>query len=82
MHVSFSEAGLGYFAMASFLFLVLTAIVHIAFANAVNRDAHNLARNGSQTALVGPTMWTVATWVGGVFVASAYWIIHHSSLSR
>jgi hypothetical protein len=82
MHISFSDAGFGYFAMASLLFVILTAFVHIAFANAVNRDAQNLARAGILTALVGPTMWTVATLLGGVYVACAYWIIHHSSLSR
>jgi hypothetical protein len=82
MHISFSDAGFGYFAMASLLFVALTFIVHVAFANAVNRDAHNLEKTGIHTALVGPTMWTVATLVGGVFVACAYWLIHHSSLSR
>jgi hypothetical protein len=82
MHISLSDLGSGYFLTGFLLFLGLTLLVHIAFANAVNRDAHNLSRSGIQTALVGPTMWTIATLVGGVFVACAYWIVHHSSLSR
>ncbi|HEV3235437.1 MAG TPA: hypothetical protein VGZ25_00515 [Gemmataceae bacterium] len=82
MHISFPDAGFGYFAMASLLFVTLTFIVHVAFANAVNRDVHNLEKTGIHTALVGPALWTVAILVGGVFVACAYWIIHHSNLSR
>jgi len=82
MHISFSDYGGGYFLFLSLLFLALTALVHTAFANAVNRDALNLVRNGIQTSLVGPIMWTVATLVGGVFVAGIYWFIHHSTLRR
>ena len=60
---------------------LLTAIVHIGFASAVWADAANLWRQFRRTTvLVGGGFWALATLLGGVFVALAYWVIHHSIL--
>ncbi len=57
------------------LWWVLWIIVHIAFCIGVYQDAER-----RQTTFVGPGMWAFATLVGGVFVAIAYWVMHHSTL--
>lgn len=59
---------------------ILAAIVHIVFAAGVAEDAKRLSLRGQGTFLVGPGMWGFATPVGGVWVAAAYWVIHHCNL--
>lgn len=59
-------------------FWILTAIVHLTFASAVFRDAQ---RNRNRI-FVLPGVWFIATLLGGVFVAAAYWVMHHSSLNQ
>jgi len=58
-----------------------TAIVHVGFAFAVlvdsSRMQHYLRR---EPFLVGGILWALATLLGGVFVAAAYWLVHHSTL--
>jgi hypothetical protein len=73
---------------ADFIFLlaaisaVAMAIVHIVFALGVFIDAARLNNEfGRATKIVPGPMWAFATLVGGVFVAAAYWLIHHSTLS-
>ncbi|MHA3772519.1 hypothetical protein ACXR0O_13370 [Verrucomicrobiota bacterium sgz303538] len=65
-----------------FVWYAVVALLHIAFAVGVARDSaefiHIQRRN---TALVGSFIWTLATLVGGVFVAAIYWAIHRSNLS-
>ena len=58
-----------------------TVVIHICFALAVRRDAANLSA-GREPIFVGPGIWFLATLFGGVFVASAYWVIHHSRLNE
>ena len=62
------------------IFVALAAIVHIVFAFAVATDGNRLRSFGVGTFFVGPGMWAFATLMGGVYVAVAYWLIHHSSL--
>ena len=62
---------------------VATAIVHIVFAVGVLADAARMRKeHARRTKIVPAPMWAFATLLGGVFVAAAYWLIHHSSLSE
>ena len=60
---------------------VITAVVHIAFAIALFRDATNLPAD-RKPIFVGRIIWFLATLVGGVFVAAIYWVMHHSRLNQ
>jgi len=62
------------------LMLALVAIVHIAFAMAIKRDAEDLVAMRAGLFLVSPALWAFATLLGGVTVAVAYWAIHYSTL--
>ena len=81
--MNFNVTGGGGFAeviMAfSFVVAVLWIYVHIRFAIAVYEDA---ARHEAGTLLVSSGMWTLATLLGGIFVAVVYWAMHHSILRR
>ena len=66
---------------------IIVAIVHIAFAIAVFRDATYLRdprnlRAPRKPIFVGRIIWFLATLIGGVFVAGSYWIMHHSRLNQ
>ena len=60
---------------------VAIAIVNIVFAVGVFADAARMKEHSRSTRIVPGPMWAFATLVGGVFVATAYWFIHHSNLS-
>ena len=59
---------------------VVTVLVNVVFAVAVYRDATRLGQ-GRSPIIVGPTMWCVATLLGGVITAGIYWALHHSRLN-
>ena len=54
-------------------------VVNVFFALGVYHDARAM---GKRVEFVGPNLWAFATFFGGVFVATAYWIMHHSTLRR
>src|SRR5690242_6290510 len=56
-------------------------IVHVAFAIGVYADATEQEEKRERVWFGGPILWGFATLLGGVFVAVAYWFLHHSSLS-
>ena len=59
---------------------IFVIIVHISFAVAVFRDATYLPRP-RKPIFVGRSIWFLATLIGGIFVATIYWILHHSRLN-
>ncbi|CEG57393.1 hypothetical protein [Legionella fallonii] len=65
-----------------YLVMLINGILHVIFAGAVARDAGNLYRLGQKPVLVSAPTWAFATLIGGVFTATIYWILHHSTLTR
>ena len=61
--------------------VVIVVVVHISFSVAIFRDATSLS-SPRRPIFVGPTIWCLATLLGGIFVAAIYWVMHHSSLNR
>jgi hypothetical protein len=55
-------------------------LVNVVFAIGVLHDAQARRSRGEAPFLVGPAVWAVATLLGGVFAATAYWAVHHSAL--
>jgi len=64
---------IGFWAAAAAVFAL---VVNIFFALAVYRDAYG---HGSRVVFVSPAVWGAATFLGGVLVATAYWLMHHST---
>ncbi|MFI4962927.1 MAG: hypothetical protein ACHP6H_03620 [Legionellales bacterium] len=65
-----------------YLIAVINGILHLIFAGGVAKDAGNLIRLGQRTVLVSAATWAFATLIGGVFTATIYWFIHHSTFTR
>lgn len=64
------------------LLIIINALLHVIFAGAVAKDAGALNQTGQKTAMVSAATWAFATLIGGVMVATIYWFIHHSTLTR
>jgi hypothetical protein len=64
------------------VFGILQALLNLALAIAVGIASNRIAGRGEPLTFFGPTLWIVATLVGGVFVAALYWLMHHSTLRR
>lgn len=82
MLTDFAKMYTSQMASIELLLLMINVIVHVMFAGAVAKDAGNLNKITQKTALVSGVTWAFATLVGGVFVATIYWLIHHSKLTR
>ena len=81
MNVSLINSTLGVFWVLIVGCLVL--VVHIAFALGVWLDVQRMtAMEKRSTFAAGGFIWTLAVLVGGVFVLTVYWLIHHSTLRR
>ena len=61
--------------------VVIIIVVHINFAVAVFRDATNLPASRKPIS-VSPIIWFLAILLGGIFVTTLYWIMHHSCLNQ
>jgi|AACY02.11.fsa_nt_gi hypothetical protein len=66
----------------SYLYILISILIHLAFSVTTFNDARHLKKSGEQLAVVGPVVWSFAVLVGGVFVALVYWVMHHSTLRR
>ena len=62
--------------------MAINVLLHFLFAGAVAKDAGQLNKRGPGTCLVSGLTWAFATLVGGVIIASIYWVLHHSTLTR
>lgn len=60
--------------------MIATAVVHIFFAIGVYHVSTNVF-HAKRLWFAPPAVWTLATLIGGVFVAAIYWAIHHSTLA-
>ena len=65
----------------AFLFVIGTAAVHVMFAIGVFHSASDIARR-EHLHFAPPFVWGIATLLGGVFAATAYWAMHLSNLAR
>ncbi|MBC8327959.1 MAG: hypothetical protein ISR76_04940 [Planctomycetes bacterium] len=77
--------GGAFFMLIAWLVLIVGVVVHLAFAAAVFGDASELRdrrTTGCDPVFGTPFVWCLATILGGVFVATAYWLVHRSALSR
>ena len=61
--------------------VAIVIIVHISFAIAVFRDATSLPAPQKPIS-VSPIIWFLAILLGGIFVTTLYWIMHHSRLNQ
>jgi len=61
--------------------VAIVIIVHISFAIAVFRDVTSLPATRKPIA-VSPIIWFLAILLGGIFVITLYWIMHHSRLNQ
>lgn len=65
-----------------YLIMIINGILHLIFAGAVAHDAGNLNRMRQKPVLVSAATWAFATLIGGVFTATIYWLLHHSTLTK
>lgn len=62
------------------LFGLCMFVVRIIFALAVLNDAVAIQEKGEKMVFVSGKIWALAVLLGGILLAVAYWIIHHSTL--
>ena len=55
---------------------IAQVLINIAFSAGVY-----VASKDRKTVLASRVIWSLATLFGGVFIAVAYWVVHHSNLS-
>ena len=66
----------------SVVVFVLNIILLICCASSVAIDISRLSKLNVAPVLFPGAIWVLAALLGGVFVAVAYWVVHHSTLAR
>ena len=82
MLAAFMKANADQIASIQIVLLIINIIVHIIFAGAVAKDGGQLSKNQQKTILVSTLVWSFTTLLGGIWVATIYWVLHHSKLTR
>ena len=59
---------------------LLSFILHLFLATGVYAEASHRSSQGRKLWFIGAGLWGFATFIGGVFVAATYWVLHHSTL--
>lgn len=76
----FGPSGAMFVGCVSALVAIMSLIVHIVFALGVYDVATRWVR-WRRVYFAGPVVWSLATLIGGVFVAAVFWLLHFSTLS-
>ncbi len=82
MIFDYVQAYANHIASIQMLLTLVNVVIHILFAGAVARDSGNLEKEGLKPVLVSGITWSFATLIRGVYVATIYWLIHHSKFTR
>lgn len=61
---------------------ILLLVVHLSFLLGVARDADAQKATGRGAFFVGPMVWGLVTFSGGLPAVFVYWVLHHSTLRR
>lgn len=62
------------------IYLLSSFLLHLFLAIGVFREASDRVVRGRKVWFLGAGLWALATLIGGVFTAAAYWVMHHSTL--
>jgi SNF family Na+-dependent transporter len=65
----------------SVIFLAII-LLHFIFASGVAKDIGNLNKRNIPTLIIPGYAWVLTTLLMGLFGLLAYWLIHHSTLSK
>ena len=56
-------------------------LLHLFLTIGVYQEASDRSIRGRKLWFIGPFFWAFATFLGGIFTAAIYWVLHHSTLS-
>ncbi len=62
--------------------MILTLVVHVWFAIFVRADAMEVEAEEGRRLFGAPSLWLLATLMGGLVTATIYWVMHRSPLGH
>ena len=72
-----------WYSYGALLLVAGNALIHILFSVAVFLDARRQDQYiPTGSIFVKPMIWSLATLIGGIFIAAIYWLMHHSTLRK